>query len=353
MKRLLSPINQARRFFTKLITNVLIGKSSNSEFDCIDASKVKRVLISRPNHRLGNQLLITPLVQEVSLHFPNAKIDLFVKGGVAYAIFENFESVNEIISLPKNHFSEIISYFKKWFQLRNRNYDLAINSAFGSSSGKFSVKLSKARFKFYGDFLNDKSELFPAAEIQHHAKRPVISFRNFIKKSNSNSAQEQFLTLNLKLSNHEILKGKQELEKLNPNSQKPTIALFTFATGSKCYQESWWLEFLEVLKINFQHNYNLIEILPIENVSKIKFALPSFYSTNIREIGGLIANTKLFIGADSGMMHLACATQTTTIGLFSVTDLKKYGTFGNNSFSINTNGLSFEEMALKISKVLK
>ena len=46
-------------------------------------NKIKRILICRPNHRLGNLLLITPLIQEISETFPDCKIDLFVKGGIA------------------------------------------------------------------------------------------------------------------------------------------------------------------------------------------------------------------------------------------------------------------------------
>ena len=41
----------------------------NSNFKNIDTSKkheIKRVLICRPNHRLGNLLLTTPLVQEIN-----------------------------------------------------------------------------------------------------------------------------------------------------------------------------------------------------------------------------------------------------------------------------------------------
>lgn len=42
--------------------------------------KINRILISRPNHRLGNLLLLTPLVQEVANTFPDSKIDLSRKG---------------------------------------------------------------------------------------------------------------------------------------------------------------------------------------------------------------------------------------------------------------------------------
>jgi ADP-heptose:LPS heptosyltransferase len=51
---------------------------------------------------LGNQLLITPLVQEVTDTFPNCKIDLFVKETAI--IFENYENIDSIIKLPKKAF---------------------------------------------------------------------------------------------------------------------------------------------------------------------------------------------------------------------------------------------------------
>ena len=48
-----------------------VGNNNFKEMPALDKDKVKRVLICRPNHRLGNMLLITPLVQEVERTFPN------------------------------------------------------------------------------------------------------------------------------------------------------------------------------------------------------------------------------------------------------------------------------------------
>jgi hypothetical protein len=61
-------------------------------------------------------------------------------------------------------------------------------------------------------------------------------------------------------------------------------------------------------------NYNIIEVLPVENVSQIGFKAPTFYSKDVREIGALMANTEVFIGGDSGIMHLASASKVS--GLF-------------------------------------
>ena len=65
---------------------------------------------------------------------------------------------------------------------------------------------------------------------------------------------------------------------------------------------------------------NFVEILPVENISQLNFSIPSYYSKEIRDIAGIIANTSVFIGADSGMMHLATSSGTATLGLFSVTN---------------------------------
>jgi len=66
------------RFLTKKIGSSQKKKNNTIE----DPARVKQILICRPNARLGNLLLITPLIKEVSAAFPEAQIDLFVKGGL-------------------------------------------------------------------------------------------------------------------------------------------------------------------------------------------------------------------------------------------------------------------------------
>ncbi len=81
----------------------------------------------------------------------------------------------------------------------------------------------------------------------------------------------------------------------------------------------------------------ILEILPVENVSQINFAASTFYSTDIREIASVIAGSTIFIGADSGMMHLASASNTCTIGLFHITSLDKYQPYNKQSMGVDTN----------------
>ena len=65
----LKKVNVFRRNLMRNLTKG-IGRSDVQKSGQIDKSEIKKVLISRPNKRLGFLLLITPLVQEVSHTFP-------------------------------------------------------------------------------------------------------------------------------------------------------------------------------------------------------------------------------------------------------------------------------------------
>lgn len=318
---------------TKNIGNSKLNKKDEPTFK----TEIKRILISRPNARLGNLLLITPLLEEVVNTFPGCKIDLFVKGNLAPILFENYDNVNIIISLPKKPFKNLLQYIKVWISLRKQRYDIAINVDKNSSSGRLSVKFSNSKFKFFGDStVEDIQSKYH--DYQHIAKYPVYNLRSYLNELGFTPNHKPITGLNLKLSNSEIIEGKKILDKL-VNNDKKTLCIYTYATGDKCYSESWWGKFYKKLKTQYP-NHNIIEILPIENVSQIGFKATHFYSKDIRQIGALIANAEAFIGADSGIMHLASSVQTPTVGLFSISEQKKYEPYCNHSIAINTNKTS-------------
>jgi ADP-heptose:LPS heptosyltransferase len=277
--------------------------------------------------------LITPLLQEITSIYPECKIDLFVKGNLGPTIFKNYSNVKSIIQLPQKPFRNLTGYLQSWISLRKRHYDIAISAAEGSSSGRLSVQFARSKFKIFGNVSGDIQSKF--GDYEHHAKFPVYNLRNFLTPFGIIHHDKPIPSLNLKLTIGEIAEGKKKLRHLVGNENK-TVCLFTYATGDKCYTETWWEDFYARLKKEYPH-YNIVEVLPIQNISKLSFKTPTFYSRDIRQIGSLIANAEIFIGADSGMMHLASASQTTTIGLFSVTDQTRYSPYDHNSLAINTN----------------
>lgn len=327
-------INVARRTVMRFFTRN-IGTSKASAKVLEDAAQIKRILICRPNARLGNLLLITPLIKEVSSFFPNAQIDLFVKGGLMPIILKNYPQIGEVIVLPRKPFNNLFTYLKVWMTIERKKYDMVLNVDKDSSSGRLAVEISHATYKFYGD-TPDETQI-KNDDYDHIAKYPVYNFRDYLKTIGMKiNTSDSVAVVDLKLSNEEIEKGKKILDDKFEN-QKKTIAIFTYATGDKCYSELWWTDFYTLLQRRYERDYNIIEILPVENISQIRFKATSFYSKDIREIGTVIANTAIFIGADSGIMHLANAAHIPVIGLFSVSNLKKYEPYGERVISIDTN----------------
>ena len=339
-------VNYYRRRFMRFLTKN-IGENSKVSFKTTDYSEIKKVLLVRPNHRLGNQLLLTPLVQEVINTFPECKIDLFVKGGVANPVFENYNAVGKIKELPKKPFKHIFKYIWCWISIKKDKYDLVINADKSSSSGRLLTQMAKAKYKVFGD-INEQIDS-NINDYKHISKYPIYNLRYFL--ANDSIKKSDLPLLDIKLSTAEITKGKEILDAIVKNEKK-TICIYTNATGKKCYSEDWWETFYARLKEKYKM-YNIIEMLPIENISKISFKAPHFYSKDIREMGAIINNTVVFISADNGVMHLASASQTPTVGFFSRKNINIYKPYGNGSIAIDTNSTSIDEWIIKIDEILK
>lgn len=300
----------------------------------------QNILVIRPNNRLGNLLLITPLLQELEETFPGCKIDIFVRGGLVPVLFKNYKGLGRVITLPGKPFKQLISYAAAWLRLKGMKYDLAINVIPESSSGRLATKFSNSRHKIFGN-VNAK------AADRHVARMAVNNFREFMALFGVERSRNAIPSPNIKVSTNEIAEGKALLSSFAPQGQ-PVISLFTFATAEKLLPAKWWGTFYARLQEEFP-THEIVEVLPAENVSQIGFQAPAFYSRDIRQIAALIANTTIFIGADSGMMHLANASGAPTVGLFSVTDPERYAPYGNNSIAvdISTTGIDGLIAAIK------
>ncbi len=342
MKKLLKKTDALRRKMTRKTINLLGFFGKNKEASAISPKKVKRVLICRPNHRLGNQLLITPLVQEVENTFPNAKIDLFLKGNLGKFIFENYPNVDRLIILPKKHFKNPHTYIHAWFALKTRRYDLVINSNADSSSGRLAMQMANASYRFMGEEITTEQP----NDYHHFAKTIIYQLRQAFK-----TPENDIPSLALNLRDEEVSYGRTTLDEINKN-HKPTIGIYTYATLDKCYAPEFWLPFYKALQEKYGKNYNIIEILPIENISQINFTAPHYYSRDIRELSAVMNAMKIFISGDCGMMHLACASKIPVIGLFKSASVEKYQPYGNQSLGISTKDLNAEKIFSEIDSII-
>jgi ADP-heptose:LPS heptosyltransferase len=343
-------INDIRRRIMDWITRG-IGSNTIQEPASLDAEPIRRILVCRPNHRLGNMLMITPLIQDIAHYFPEAAVDLFVQGGAATPIFHNYPQVSRIIQLPGRPFSHLLRYAGGWSSIRfGSKYDLVINAYGGSSSGRLSTRFARARHRI---FIEDrKTAGIPAEEDDRHmAKYPAEQFRLQMTKAGILPPKGPVPFMELLLDEQETDAGHAALRAITGNDH-PTICLFTNATGDKLYPASWWSEVYR--KLHAAHpEQNIVEVLPVGASSQLAEDLPRYFDRDIRKVAAFFRNCALVIAGDSGIMHLASAAGAAVLGLFKATNIRVYAPYNPESRAIDTRSLAVDEIVTVAGTMLR
>lgn len=183
---------------------------------------------------------------------------------------------------------------------------------------------------------------------RHMAQLPVFVLRHALA-SGQPVDELHYDTLDICLAPDERRAGGRVLDALmrqvDAVPRPSVIGIFANATGAKCYDEAWWSRFLAVL-ISNHPEYSFVEIVAAHGRSQLGSRFPTFYSSSARKMACVMSNLTCFISADCGVMHLACASGTPTVGLFSVSDSSKYEPYGRLSQAVNTGDKSPEQAAL-------
>lgn len=331
--------------FRRKLTHFFFGlgtKQKQTLYQTTDLEKIKTVLVIRPNHRLGNQLLVTPIVVELINRIPEVQITYLGKGDLSITLFKHFKAVNRFILMPKKHFKALLTYIGVYAKVLVNKYDLVINLADGSSSGNLLTGLARAKYKV----LNNKhTNLQLNITEAHMALRPIANFR----ASFNLPPNEPYPNLSLGFPKPIISSIKWCRDK-EVRLKKPLLFLFTNATGNKDYDASFWKEMATLATQNFPQHH-LVEFLPICGSSKLKGAIDQFYSKDLMEMAKVLACGDIMITGDCGIMHLAVAAPIKTIALFKSNSIEIYKPYGNQNRVIDTRNYTPKEIIQQIKFV--
>ncbi len=299
---------------------------------------IHRVLVCRPNHRLGNSVLISPLISEIAALYPGAEIDVLGSQATKTLYAERFR-VHKVFVLPQKIARHLWMSTRILLALRRCRYDLAIDACHGSQSGRIVLALSQARYKlgFPDPALNPDSAWHALPWPNHLAHRGVF----LLRKAYAGVTPSAYPPLNLEVTLGERCQAATVLTEICgnvPKQREATVAIFPNATGAKCYSEAWWTEFVDTFQL-LCPRVALVDMLAAHGRSQLGSRLPPFYSQSLRRLAAMIACMDGFISADCGVMHLAAASGTPTLGLFSVTDPVKYAPYGGANAALDTREL--------------
>ncbi|ODV10505.1 MAG: glycosyl transferase family 9 [Rhodanobacter sp. SCN 68-63] len=266
---------------------------------------VHRILVLRPNHRLGNTLLVTPLLSELERHFPGAEVDVVTGCEAAGEVFAGFRQVRRIHQLTRRPGHHPLRLLRLLHELRRSRYDLAIDCVRGSRSGRWLAQWSGAR-----------QWLAPPADTRE-LEQADPAWRDAWARSCGHFALDAVHVLRCAL-------GVPEVAATNPPRLRIALRDDERAAGAAT------LTNLLGTPAQAPRRGRVLAIFPNATGSKRlpDGRFPAFYSSDVRRMAALIAACDAYISADCGVMHLACASGTPTLGLFTRPNLARYRPYG-------------------------
>jgi heptosyltransferase-3 len=115
--------------------------------NAIPRNGIYHILVCRPNHRLGNMILVTPLIAELEQLYKGAETDIVAEGDIASDVFQSFSSVKNIYCLPRRGFKHPFVFLSKILKIRKTWYDLIIDPCLGSGFSRALTRVFKGTRK--------------------------------------------------------------------------------------------------------------------------------------------------------------------------------------------------------------
>jgi len=327
------------------------------------SAAVHSIAVLRPNHRLGNTLLLMPLVQELQERFPQAQISVVSGSGAAPGLFRAYERVDATHFLPPVQLRNAGKLLKTFRSLRQDPFDLAIDPIVRSRFGRFLLGYVRARARVgfvWGAAHRDRMLTHaadPRGAPQHFTQAPIWLLRTAYL-GESGSAERTPRPMDLRLSEEERHQGAQRLAATLGGAAavgsaewhaRPKVGLFANATGEKLYPLSWWRQLVGCF---CGSHIQFVEIIPEDRRARLAAEIPGVYTPDLRLLGATLAATSMLVVADGGVMHLAEAAGARVLGLFRTTQPSQYAPLRAGSVGMRADDLSAEAVATRMRALL-
>jgi ADP-heptose:LPS heptosyltransferase len=349
-------LDHLRRRVSRSLMRLLFGAPAQPSGEPLPRRGIHRILVCHVSHTLGNALLLTPLIQELEATWPGAQVDIVTRSQVGRELYGRYDRVSQVFQLPAHGFGHPRQWLRGLRGMRKAHYDLAIDVDPQSQTGR--LLLLKARATWTLGFSGPKKSgsvthaVEVPAHVQNKGQRPVYLLRQALGAID----ETDYPVPDIRLDDAERTQGRRVLDRVLASApadavQRKTIGVFANATGPKLLGTDWWNPLLRTLE-QLRPDCRLVEIVPMNGRSMLDSRYPGYYSTDLRQLGGVLANLDGYLSLDCGIMHLACASRVPTLGIFTTTRAEEWGPYGAGNRAIHAYGLDPEAVARELATYL-
>ena len=292
----------------------------NSEYELsvmqrIPWKRVRRVLVVKLRS-IGDTVLSTPSLIALKRFLPAAEIDILLEDWVA-PVLDGFAGVN-VIAVGAG----VGDRMRAAMELRRRRYDVAFNLHGGTtatfftraSGAKHRIGYANYRYSFLYDLLlTSAADFWDAAEV-HSAEQQLALLGYAGVPVDDRPKTRLAVTESSKRAIDEKLESRI-FDSSNLALLHPAAAFATKQWAAENF--ALVAEFLEnkgfqIVAVAAKHEGNVLDELK----ARSRVPITEFNDLTLPEITALAAKSRLFVGNDSGIAHIAAAVNTPSVVIF-------------------------------------
>lgn len=342
----MSTYNNSSNLFTKLLLKLFAVEEKAT----YTKKNPRKILIVRQHNQFGDLLASVSLFRAIKETYPDAHLTVIVSPQNYYAVTKN-KYIDKLFIYNQTKLF-IPTYLFSFISLLKTEYDLVFVPATVSISKTSCVigRLAESDYRVGPASLNGKTnQLSP---LFH--KRIVLNWKRYPDTHISDFGLEIMRPLGINTKNYrtsisiedeDLKTAKEFIEKLGLANSKNLIG---FHIGAGKRPNRWSLE--KFIKIIEKLNEEYMAIFYItgstsdnEEINYVKDRLQIetgfFINKTIPELAALISITDLFITNDTGVMHVAGATDTPQISIFGPTNPFNWAPLGSNKYFVRKSDL--------------
>lgn len=295
-----------------------------------EITNVRRILLLRPNFRIGNTLISTPLIAVFRTRFPLARID-YLGADSTVALLAHFP-LDRIYSMSRSFILHPWTYLRLLFRLRREKYDLAVQIGNDSFSGMLSMMATGARYKMgSGKWARGICNIVVDTSCSNHAYddpqyygqalgTPCRNRPFYIVSSEENDAAQVLL---------------EKIGFAGPHQTHPFIAFFVGGHKNKRWPFQCWKTLADKL-VSANNRIRILVLIGPEEMAMMSQmqASPTFAGIPIlppmplRTFAALLSHARMVVTPDTGPMHLSVAVDAPTIAILQSSMSLRYAPRG-------------------------
>ncbi|GHC22178.1 hypothetical protein GCM10010082_12650 [Kushneria pakistanensis] len=304
----------ARRGMTFLITKYL---QKNDAVEVENLQGPLRILLVRPNYRIGNALIMSPVIDTFRQRFPDARIDLLTTDNTC-TLFRH-QPLDHVLTLSRDCILRPWRFIAMIKRLRRTQYDLAVQAGPSSLTGLIFVRCINSRYTMGKSKRGQHWFDIEVRGDQDHAYDIPQMFARALATPCRNHPL-------MRLSNGERSIGRGELEELgidfdDAGHATPFVALFVGGHLDKRLPLSFWQESFDALEAAGQRYVVFVgpEELRHAAVLEQQMARGQYGALcrprPLRIFAAMLHHARYLISPDSGPLHIGAALDVPVMAL--------------------------------------